>query len=139
MSKHLPSCRDGAAHAHSRSDVTLAAPRGRMIRSAVIALTLVIPQLAVTCVAGVARSPDEGHATSSLAFPAPPHTQADDAPARPAASGSHRTGAPCQAERSATGNAQVNCMAEDRPLTRDFELDQNESTTVVVGDKVVVA
>jgi hypothetical protein len=79
-----------------------------------VALTLAIPLLALTCVAGAARSRDgSGHAGGGRAFAAAPRTEADDRSARHATSGSRRTEAPCQAERSATGNVQVNCMAED--------------------------
>ncbi|MBV8714833.1 MAG: hypothetical protein JOZ65_07165 [Chloroflexi bacterium] len=46
---------------------------------------------------------------------------------------------PCPAERSMTGNVQVNCLAEDAPLVRNRQLDQSEPSVAAVDNKVVVA
>jgi hypothetical protein len=45
------------------------------------------------------------------------------------------SGSPCPAETSSTGNVQVNCLAEDGTSSRNT---QSETTTVAVGQKVVV-
>ncbi len=55
------------------------------------------------------------------------------------AAGGATSGA-CPAERSPTGNVQVNCLAEeDTPLVRNRQLDQSEPSVAAVDNKVVVA
>jgi hypothetical protein len=46
---------------------------------------------------------------------------------------------PCTAERSATGNVQVNCTRSDSPISANFQLDQSEPSVVAIRNKVVAA
>ena len=49
------------------------------------------------------------------------------------------TSTPCQAERSMTGNFQVNCVRADSGAKIDFQLNQSEPSIVAYHNKVVAA